>query len=118
MRSQPVEPFQPLGPRLAQPTGHRHHQGIQQGGGGGHGVVLLLCPPVGKEADVRPLLRREAGAAHEGQGPIAGGPAVLQEDAALPGELGETEQHHQIVLRRLRESFQQFRTAGGKERHL
>ena len=51
----------------SQPFCHSNCQGIQQSGRGRHGMVLFFRAPVGKQADVRPFFRGQAGAAYKGQ---------------------------------------------------
>lgn len=102
----------------SQPFATATARASSRGRRGRHGMVLFFRAPVGKQADVRPLFRGQAGAAYKGQRSVAGRPAVIQEDAALPGELGEAEQNHQIPLRCLGQPLQQLRTAGGKEGYL
>ena len=80
-------------------------------------MVLFFRAPVGKQADVRPFFRGQAGAAYKSQGPVAGRPAVIQEDAALPGELGEAEQNHQILRPSLNQPLQQLRAPGRQQRY-
>ena len=62
----------------SQPFCHSNCQGIQQSGRGRHGMVLFFRAPVGKQADVRPLLCRKAGTANKSQSPVARNAAVLQ----------------------------------------
>ena len=93
---------------LSQMFGYRNGQGVQKGDRRRHGMVLFFRAPVGKQADVRPLFRGQVGAAYKGQRSVARNAAVLQQNMALPRELGEAEQHHQILRSGLDQPFQQL----------
>ena len=81
-------------------------------------MVLLLRTAVREQADVCRLIGSQTGAADKGQGPVASGPALLQQDTALAGELGKAEQHHQVAGTRLHQSLQKLRAAGGQQAHI
>lgn len=110
-----LQPFQRGCAAGAQFLGQGHQQPVHQCGRGGHGVVFLFRPPIGEQIDVRRLIRRQAGAAHKGQGGVACGAPLLQQDAALPAELGKAEQHRHIAFFRARQTLQQLGAGGGQQ---